>query len=197
MSDRKPPEHTEAAAAREPVDHDETEAERDEREASERVERDLDELQHQRRPPTAPPDLVRERDEYLELAQRTRADFENYRKRVAKETSDALARGKAALARELLPTLDNLERALESASADAEALSKGVSLVLGELREKLGRAGVEAFDPTGERFDPALHEALSTQAKEGAEAGVVIETVEKGYRLNGQVLRPARVVVSE
>ena len=78
-----------------------------------------------------------------------------------------------------------------------EALTKGVSLVLEELREKLKGAGVEAFDPTGERFDPSLHEALSTQAKEGAEAGMVIETVEKGYRLNGQVLRPARVVVSE
>jgi molecular chaperone GrpE len=163
----------------------------------ERVERDLDELQHQRRPQTPPPDLVRERDEYLELAQRTRADFENYRKRVAKETSEALARGKAELARELLPALDNLERALSSSSADAEALAKGVALVLDELREKLKGAGVEAFDPTGERFDPSLHEALSTHVKEGAEAGVVIETVEKGYRLNGQVLRPARVVVSE
>ena len=196
MSDRKPHERTEADAARKPAERDETEAERDEREASERVERD----QHQRRPQIPPPDLSeakRERDEYLELAKRTRADFENYRKRVAKETTDALARGKAGLARELLPALDNLERALSSSSADAEVLAKGVSLVLDELREKLKGAGVEAYDPTGERFDPALHEALSTQAKEGAEAGVVIETVEKGYRLNGQVLRPARVVVSE
>jgi|SRR5215207_3561009 len=194
MTDRNPSERPEAE--REPATREETEAERDEREASERVERDLDELQHQRRPQTPPPDLVRERDEYLELAQRTRADFENYRKRVAKETTEALARGKAELARELLPALDNLERALESSAADAEALAKGVSLVLDELREKLKGAGVEAFDPTGERFDPSLHEALSTQAKEGAEAGVVIETVEKGYRLDGQVLRPARVVVS-
>jgi molecular chaperone GrpE len=185
MTDRNPPERTEAE--REPAAREETEAERDEREASERVERDLDELG----------EAKRERDEYLELAQRTRADFENYRKRVAKETTVALVRGKAELARELLPALDNLERALEVSAADAEALAKGVSLVLDEFREKLKGAGVEAFDPTGERFDPSLHEALSTQAKEGAEAGVVIETVEKGYRLNGQVLRPARVVVSE
>jgi molecular chaperone GrpE len=195
MTDRNPPERAEAE--RQPAEREETEAERDEREASERVERDLDELQHQRRPQTPPPDLRRERDEYLELAQRTRADFENYRKRVAKETTYALARGKAELARELLPALDNLERALSSSSADAEALAKGVSLVLDELREKLKGAGVEAYDPTGERFDPSLHEALSTRTKEGAEAGVVIETVEKGYRLNGQLLRPARVVVSE
>jgi molecular chaperone GrpE len=176
----------------------ETEAERAGREASERVERDLDELQHERRPQTPPPDLVRERDEYLELAQRTRADFENYRKRVAKETSEALARGKAELARGLLPVIDNLERALRAGedASSHEALAEGVALVHRDLRSALESAGVESFDPTGERFDPELHEALSTQPADDAEAGVVLETVEKGYRLNGQVLRPARVVVS-
>jgi molecular chaperone GrpE len=157
--------------------------------AAETVERDLDELG----------EAKRERDEYLELAQRTRADFENYRKRVAKETSEALARGKAELARELLPVIDNLERALASGSDAAahEALAKGVGLVLEELRGKLASAGVEAFDPKGEKFDPQLHEALSMQPAEGTESGVVLETLEKGYRLNGQVLRPARVVVSQ
>ena len=157
--------------------------------AAETVERDLDELG----------EAKRERDEYLELAQRTRADFENYRKRVAKETSDALARGKAELARELLPVIDNLERALATGSDPAAhgALVEGVGLVLDELRGRLGDAGVESFDPTGERFDPQLHEALSTQPAEGAEAGIVLETMQKGYRLNGQVLRPAKVVVSK
>ncbi len=82
---------------------EETEAQRSEREAEELLERDLDELG----------ETKRERDEYLELAQRTRADFDNYRKRVAKEASEALARGKAELARELLPAIDNLERALD------------------------------------------------------------------------------------
>jgi molecular chaperone GrpE len=157
--------------------------------SADQVERDLDELGATKR----------ERDEYLDLAQRTRADFENYRKRVAKDTSEALARGKAELARELLPVIDNLERALE-AGQDAsahEALAKGVALVHEELRGRLSSAGVVAFDPTGERFDPELHEALSTQPGEGTDSGVVLETVEKGYRLNGQVLRPARVVVSE
>jgi molecular chaperone GrpE len=166
----------------------ETEAERDQREAQEQVERDLDELAAAKR----------ERDEYLELAQRTKADFENYRKRVARETSGALARGKADLARELLPALDNLERALdagEDASAH-EALIKGVAMVRDELHGRLEGAGVEAFDPTGERFDPQQHEALSTKPEEGTESGIVLETVEKGYRLNGQVLRAAKVVVS-
>src|SRR5215218_1368401 len=187
MTDRNPPERTQAERTR--AEREETEAERDEREASERVERDLDELG----------EAKRERDEYLELAQRTRADFENYRKRVAKETTDALARGKAELARELLPALDNLERALkagEDASAH-EALARGVAMVHDELRGRLEGAGVESFDPTGEKFDPQLHEALSTQPAEGTESGVVLETVEKGYRLDGQTLRPARVVVSQ
>jgi molecular chaperone GrpE len=157
--------------------------------AAEAVERDLDELGATKR----------ERDEYLELAQRTRADFENYRKRVAKETSEALARGKAELARDVLPVIDNLERALAAGSDPAahDALVEGVGLVLDELRGKLGNAGVESFDPTGEKFDPQLHEALSAQSAEGKEAGIVLETMQKGYRLNGQVLRPAKVVVSQ
>jgi molecular chaperone GrpE len=161
----------------------------DENGSADQVERDLDELGETRR----------ERDEYLELAQRTRADFDNYRKRVARETSEALARGKAQLARDLLPVIDNLERALqvgEDASAH-EALARGVAMVHDELRGRLESAGVEAFDPVGEPFDPQLHEALSTRPEEGTDAGIVVETLEKGYRLNGQVLRPARVVVSQ
>jgi len=167
----------------------ETQAEREGREAEELLERDLDELAETRR----------ERDEYLELAQRTKADFENYRKRVARETAEALARGKAELARQLLPAIDNLERALaagEDASAH-EALVQGVAMVRDELHSRLEGAGVEAFDPTGEKFDPQLHEALSTRPGEGTESGVILETVEKGYRLNGQVLRAAKVVVSQ
>jgi molecular chaperone GrpE len=167
----------------------ETQAEREGREAEELLERDLDELAETRR----------ERDEYLELAQRTKADFENYRKRVARETAEALARGKAELARQLLPAIDDLERALvagEDASAHA-ALVQGVAMVRDELHSRLEGAGVEAFDPTGEKFDPQLHEALSTKPEEGTESGVILETVEKGYRLNGQVLRAAKVVVSQ
>src|SRR5690349_8858851 len=161
----------------------------DENGAADRVEKDLDELGAARR----------ERDEYLELAQRTKADFENYRKRVARETSEALARGKADLARQLLPALDNLERALATGSDPAAhgALVEGVAMVRDELHNRLQAAGVEAFDPTGERFDPQLHEALSTMPAEGTESGIVLETVEKGYRLNGQVLRAAKVVVSQ
>jgi molecular chaperone GrpE len=117
-----------------------------------------------------------------------------------------------------VPALDNLERALRAAGIDPEsgtsaveageapseevsaheALARGMALVHGELRAALARTGVETYDPTGERFDPATSEALSVRAGgDGVEAGVVLETVEKGYRLDGQVLRAARVVVSE
>jgi molecular chaperone GrpE len=140
--------------------------------------------------------LRAERDEYLDLAQRAKADFENYRKRAARESADAERRAKAALARELVPSIDNLERALSAAEAGSE-VARGVELVHSELQATLARAGVESYEPTGERFDPTVHEAISTRTADGVEAGTVVETLERGYRLDGQVLRPARVVVSE
>jgi molecular chaperone GrpE len=141
--------------------------------------------------------LEKERDEYLELARRTKADFENYRKRVDRQASEAEARGRASLARQLLSVLDNLERALAAAQPRdddraANHIAEGVRLVYEELSGVLVNAGVESFEPTGERFDPDQHEAMMT--KPGKE-GEVVEVLQKGYRLNGQVLRPARVVV--
>ncbi len=159
-------------------------------------------------------DVKRERDEYLGLAQRAKADFENYRKRATREAADAEQRGKASLARALLPSIDNLERALVMAGVDPganpgvaaeseevsaqEALARGVALIHSELQGTLARAGVEAYDPAGERFDPTSCEAISTRPpSEGVEPGTVVETLERGYRLDGQILRPARVIVSD
>jgi molecular chaperone GrpE len=138
----------------------------------------------------------RERDEYLVLAQRNQADFENYRKRAAKETAAAGRRARSGLIGELLPVVDNLERALASAGEQEEHLADGVRLVHSELVAVLARNGVEQFDPAGQKFDPSFHEALSTREAEGAEPGVVLDVVEKGYSLDETVLRPARVVVS-
>src|SRR5215218_2010578 len=138
----------------------------------------------------------RERDEYLDLARRAQADFENYRKRAAKEAAAAGERAKSGLVRELLPVVDNLERALTSANEGEQHLAEGVRLVHSELIAVLERNGVEQFDPRGERFDPAEHEALSMRGEDGSEPGVVLDVVEKGYRANGTILRPARVVVS-
>jgi molecular chaperone GrpE len=144
-------------------------------------------------------DVKRERDEYLQLAQRAKADFENYRKRSARDASEAERRGRSALARELVPSIDNLERALAAtASEDDSELARGVALVHAELQATLARAGVESFDPAGERFNPNLHEAVSTMpADDGVEAGTVVETLERGYRIGEQLVRPARVVVSD
>jgi molecular chaperone GrpE len=137
-----------------------------------------------------------ERDEYLALAQRTQADFENYRKRMARENAAALDRGVGKLAKELLPALDHLELALKAA-AGHEDVVKGFAMVADELVAALGRAGIQPFSPAGEPFDPTEHEAMASQPSEDAESGTVIEVYQKGYRLNGAVLRPARVVVAE
>jgi molecular chaperone GrpE len=142
------------------------------------------------------------RDEYLELAKRTQADFENFRKRMAAEVQAAAGRGKGELIREIVPVLDDLERALQAAGLDPEGdspdgLAHGVLLVFRSLREALVRNGIETLDPKGEKFDPQWHEALSTQPADGADPGTVLEVLQKGYRLDDQLIRPARVVVSE
>jgi molecular chaperone GrpE len=141
--------------------------------------------------------LAAKRDEYLALAQRTKADFENYRKRVARESALAQERGVAKLAKELLPALDNLDRALAAAATD-DPLLDGVRLVRSELSAALARVGVESFSPGGQPFDPSLHEAMASvpQPDNGPASGTVVEVYQPGYRLGDSVIRPARVVVA-
>jgi molecular chaperone GrpE len=160
-----------------------------EQQAAEEVEHDLDEL------------LARagRADEYLALAQRTQADFENFRKRMTRDVAAAEARGVSRLAKELLPALDNLGRALAHADEDADSgehLAAGVKLVHDELLAALQRVGIEPFSPRGERFDPNEHEAMVQQPVEGAESGTVVEVYQQGFRQGESVLRPARVVVA-
>jgi molecular chaperone GrpE len=162
-------------------------------EGADQVESDIDALLA---------DTQRERDEYLDLAKRTKADFENFRKRMTAEVQAANARGKSEVVREVVPVLDDLERAIQAAGLDPEGdsedgLAHGVLLVFRSLRGSLARNGVEAVDPKGEKFDPMVHEALSMQPVEGTESGTVVEVLQKGYRLGDQLVRPARVVVSE
>ena len=141
-------------------------------------------------------------DQYLELAQRTKADFENFRKRAARDAAAAQERGVAKLAKELLPAVDNLDRALEAAQtsgngADSETtLVSGIKLVHADVIAALARVGIEPFDPTGEQFDPQHHEAVAQQPVEGAQPGTIVEVYQRGYRLGDTVLRPARVVVA-
>ena len=140
---------------------------------------------------------AKQRDDYLALAQRTQADFENYRKRMAREAIVAKERGVSGLAKELLPALDNLDRALEAAAED-DPLLQGVRLVRAELRSALARVGIESFCPLGESFDPSVHEAVATAPREagGSASGTVVEVYQDGYRLGESILRPARVVVA-
>jgi molecular chaperone GrpE len=137
-------------------------------------------------------------DEYLALAQRTQADFENYRKRMARDVKAAEARGMSRLARELLPALDNLERAVAALEAADEEhhMTDGIRLVTAELAAALGRTGIEGYAAKGERFDPVCHEAVAQHAVEGTEPGTIVEVLQAGYRLNDSILRPARVIVA-
>jgi molecular chaperone GrpE len=133
---------------------------------------------------------------YLELAKRTQADFENYRKRMARENAAAADRGAAKLAKELLPALDHLELALKAAAGHEDVI-KGFALVRDELLAALGKSGIQAFSPAGEPFDPNEHEAMAQQPAEEAVSGTVLEVYQQGFRINGQILRPARVVVAQ
>ena len=140
--------------------------------------------------------LEKERDEYLNDLKRVAADFENYRKRVARDQEGLVARAHERLVKELLPVLDDLERALEAAAQHEEAkLEEGVRLVHRELVEALAREGLVEVETDGQ-FDPHVHEALVSQPSE-QEDGSVVEVLQKGYRLGDRVLRPARVVVSQ
>jgi molecular chaperone GrpE len=136
--------------------------------------------------------------EYLDLAQRKQAEFENFRKRMNLQAAQAEDRGMARLAKELLPALDHLELALAAAEKHAGEGEwvKGIRLVQDEVTAALGRAGIQPFAPFGEPFDPNEHEAVAQQPVEGREPGTVTEVYQQGYRLNGAVLRPARVVVA-
>jgi molecular chaperone GrpE len=145
--------------------------------------------------PAAEPDPDAEAKRYLDLAQRTQAEFENFRKRAARDAAQAGERAKANLVRELLPVVDNLERALATANPEEDHLAEGVRLVHVELVNTLERNGIKAYDPSGEPFDPTYHEAISMRESDNG-SGLVLDVVEKGYKLGDAVIRPARVVVS-
>ncbi len=136
-----------------------------------------------------------QRDEYLGDLRRVAADFDNYKKRVARDQASVVARAHERLVKELLPVLDDLERALEAAAEHEEAkLEEGVALVERQLRSTLAKEGLEEVDTEG-HFDPHVHEALLAQPSE-ADEGDIIQVLQKGYRLGDRILRPARVVIS-
>ena len=140
-------------------------------------------------------EVTRERDEYLDALQRLKAEFDNYRKRTARDQEQLVARAHERLAKELLPVLDDLERALAAAEGHEEAqLEEGVRLVHRSLVDALQKEGLAEIETDGQ-FDPHVHEALLTQPDDEKESGAILDVLQKGYRIGDKVLRPARVIL--
>ena len=135
----------------------------------------------------------RERDEYLDNMRRMKAELENSRKRLERERARFVQLASERLVRELLPILDNLERALEVEGN----IREGVAATRDQLVAALGREGLAPVFSDGEHFDPAIHEAVMSQPSEEHEEDTVIKTLERGYLLNGKPIRPAKVIVAK
>ena len=141
-------------------------------------------------------EATRERDEYLDALQRLKAEFDNYRKRAARDQEQLAARAHERLVKELLPVLDDLERALAAAEEHEEAqLEEGVRLVHRALVDALQKEGLAEIETDGQ-FDPHVHEALLSQPDDEQESGAILDVLQKGYRIGDKVLRPARVIVA-
>jgi len=144
-------------------------------------------------------EIQRQRDEYYDLLLRKTAEFENYRKRVDRDRQNASEAAAADLLGELLPLLDDLERALtaETGSEGAEAYRRGVELIHRQLIELLRKRGVRPIEAVGTDFDPHYHQAVVHQAVEGRRDGEVIEEFRRGYMLGDRLLRPSMVKVAK
>ena len=140
----------------------------------------------------------RDRDELRDLAQRTRADFENYQKRVQRDLAQERRYAHGPLAADLLSALDNLDRATAAAAQAGETgpLVQGVAMVQSQVLDVFRRHGITRLEAKGEPFDPNLHQAVMQQPSDGAPPGTVLQVLEPGYVIHERVLRPARVVVS-
>ena len=142
-------------------------------------------------------EVIRERDEYLESLQRLQAEFANFRKRVARESQQQARRISTQVIEELLPVLDNFERAMHAAAEhDEKLLTSGVELVYNQLRDILTKRGLCEIEAEGATFDPNQHEAVMCQPSKEHDEGTVMQVLEKGYQLEDKVVRPAKVVVS-
>jgi molecular chaperone GrpE len=141
-----------------------------------------------------------EEPDFKDLYLRAAAETDNVRKRARRDVEVAQARGVARLARELLPSLDNLDRALAAAEAEEgegeHHLTKGIRLVQQDLLGALTRVGIEQYAPEGEVFDPHQHEAVAQMPAEGVEAGIITQVYQPGYRYKEEILRAAKVVVA-
>jgi molecular chaperone GrpE len=152
-------------------------------------------------PDVAPSELEtlrKERDQYLDMAQRQRAEFENYQKRARKERDDERRFASSFLAQDLLPVIDNLERALQAAqqAGDQGSLVQGVAMVQAQFLEQLKRHGISRIEAQDQPFDPNRHQAVMQRQTANLEPNTVVQVLEPGYMIHDRVLRPAKVVVS-
>jgi len=142
-------------------------------------------------------EVLRERDEYLDSLQRLKAEFDNFRKRVQREGDQRAQRAQTEVIEELLPVLDNFERAMQAAAEhDEKLLTSGVELVYTQLRDLLSRKGLSEIEAEGAEFDPNQHDAIMCQPSAEHDEGTVIQVLEKGYQIDDKVMRPAKVIVS-
>ncbi len=143
--------------------------------------------------------LQRENQDLLAKLQRVSADYANFQKRAPKQISEALGYEKEKIVKSLLPAMDNFEHTLSHAESaeDVEAVVKGVKIIYDQMLDILKAHDAEPISALGEKFDPAFHQAMLQKADEEKEDGVVLEEFQKGYKLNGRVIRPAKVVVNK
>ena len=141
----------------------------------------------------------KEKDELFAKLQRVSADYANYQKRAPKQIADTIGYEKERIIKTLLPVLDNFEHALQNAHSaeDVDVLVKGIRIVYDQLLDVLKSHNVERIEAQGQKFDPAVHQAMTQRAEPDAEDGTVLEEFQKGYKLNGRVIRPSKVIVNK
>ena len=138
-------------------------------------------------------ELTRQKDLHLRLT----ADFDNFRKRTAQESERRAAAQKEAFIRDLLPVIDNLERAVANGTSTREQLRQGVQITLQQLHQLLRRHGIEAEDSLGQPFDPNRHEAIGSRKEVSQPDHVILETAQRGYRRGNEVFRPAKLIIND
>jgi molecular chaperone GrpE len=145
-------------------------------------------------------DLTKEKNEIFERLQRVAADYENLQKRTPKQIADTITYEKEKIIKTLLPALDNFEHTLQNENSSqilAGALFKGIRIIYDQMLDILKAHGVEQINALGQKFDPTLHEAIMQKTDAGQEDNIVLEEFQKGYKLNGRVIRPSKVIVNK
>ncbi len=150
-------------------------------------------------PELTPEALLKEKDELFEKLQRVSADYANFQKRVPRQIADTLAYEKELIIKRFLPVLDNFEHTLANtvSAENLEAFVKGVRIIYDQMLDVLKSFGVEQIEAAGRNFNPAMHEAMMQRTEPDREADIVLEEFQKGYKLNGRMIRPSKVVVNK